>query len=136
MAVEDGPRLSGFCGSLGSMIRAPRPRRWRKLHAPDTSVSLQREVRPLIWDTKGRRIAVSSMPSITRHAIRSSSPIRPEHRHQHPKGEDGGDHQQAIPKELVQGDAGGDVRSTMETEHEHGHDAAGGSQEGEKDLVH
>jgi hypothetical protein len=36
MAVEDGPRLSGSCLLLGSMIRAPRRRCSRKLHAPGT----------------------------------------------------------------------------------------------------
>jgi hypothetical protein len=53
----------------------------RELPPTGTSVSLQREVRPRIWDNKGRRMAVSSVPSITLHVIRSSSLIRPEHRH-------------------------------------------------------
>src|SRR5664279_1207197 len=34
MAVEDGPRLSGCCVSLESMLHLPRHRRSRKLPAP------------------------------------------------------------------------------------------------------
>ena len=37
MAVEDGPRLTGSFVALGAMIRAPRRRCSRKLHAPGTA---------------------------------------------------------------------------------------------------
>src|ERR1019366_7617671 len=37
MAVEDGPRLSGCCVSLESMLHPPRHRRSRKLPAPGTN---------------------------------------------------------------------------------------------------
>ena len=37
-----------------------------------------------------------------------------------------------VAEELVEGDAGGHVGSVGQAEHEHGHDAAGGGEEGEE----
>ena len=60
----------------------------------------------------------------------------PHYRDQHSQGENGGDHQQAIPEELVERHAGGNVRPAAKTEHQDRHDTAGSGEESQKDLMH
>src|ERR1035438_10374548 len=61
MAAEDGPRLNGSCVLLGSMIRAPRRRCSRKLHAPGTARLGQanRRVRRVIGTRRSARMGES-----------------------------------------------------------------------------